>query len=533
MKVSKLLLSIILLMVSFIICEDRRTVFANNIKSYTKSKSKPNGIENVVKNFETELSVLFYTLTIKELNEVKVKFDLSDSLTQQIKIAPYARSSGAIKVSDNILSNYYTYEETIGSAIKEDDGKITFALIRTKSKATINYKYQTSTTRECHRSWLFFKKCHDVEFKVKLPLTEAEKILITEGVKYSVGKPILEGVEILKRNDYELYMTDKGSIFSPDHKSVAHITYFGNIAIGPVSELNAILPIVDNYTKEYAYPIKDNVYGEDLILNNGSFHKFDFLMSYGISKFPREYVNYMKEKSLNGPFILEVKKNGNVILYEKKTNKIIWETKTSNQGVGPYNFHLTNDKKLILEDSNGKILYEYKYYSDVPTIFYGCYKETGGHVYNGHILYPAYQSSGLNKFMSNINHSQTEEVQYPIGPSQLHIKTDNDNKYTITYGGRIKDSKEWFTFDNKGNNNNNLYPTQTKIDMFKAFFSNNNDYDICYTVRSSSHGWTNFGCNGEEVGINSNDNSYIYNLIIYIKEKRESTPTISKVKIWS
>ena len=82
MNVSKLLLSIILLMVSFIICEDRRTAFANNIKSYTKSKSKPNGIENVVKNFETELSVLFYTLTIKELNEVKVKFDLSDSLTQ-------------------------------------------------------------------------------------------------------------------------------------------------------------------------------------------------------------------------------------------------------------------------------------------------------------------------------------------------------------------------------------------------------------------------------------------------------------------
>ena len=90
-------------------------------------------------------------------------------------------------------------------------------------------------------------------------------------------------------------MIDKGSIFSPDHKNVAHITYFDNIVIGTVSELNAILPIVENYTEEYAYPIKTNTFWENLILNNGSFHKFNFLMSNGISKFRREYVDYMKK----------------------------------------------------------------------------------------------------------------------------------------------------------------------------------------------------------------------------------------------
>ena len=40
----------------------------------------------------------------------------------------------------------------------------------------------------------------------------------------------------------------------------------------------------------------------------------------------------------------------------KKTKNIIWQTNTANQGKGPYNFYLINDRKLILEDSNGKIL---------------------------------------------------------------------------------------------------------------------------------------------------------------------------------
>ena len=109
-------------------------------------------------------------------------------------------------------------------------------------------------------------------------------------------------------------MTDTGSIFSPDHKSVAHVTYFGNIAIGPYSELNAVLPIdyeyVDssfikknpaeeqgektglmrefiagNFTKQIQYPtIGKNNPDSDIFFNSGLFHEFNFIIKKKKSK---------------------------------------------------------------------------------------------------------------------------------------------------------------------------------------------------------------------------------------------------------
>ena len=70
--------------------------------------------------------------------------------------------------------------------------------------------------------------------------------------------------------------------------------------------------------------------------------------------------------------MFQKKKNVNLILYSKNNpNNILWQTNTANKGKGPYNLHLTNDKKLMLEDSNEEIIYQYRDYKEILTIFYG------------------------------------------------------------------------------------------------------------------------------------------------------------------
>ena len=93
----------------------------------------------------------------------------------------------------------------------------------------------------------------------------------------------------------------------------------------------------------------------------------------------------MEEQLKKGPFVLEVKKNGNVILYEDKTKNIIWQTNTANKGIGPSYFYITNNKNLILEDSNKKILYKYDNYREVTTIYFADNKDEI-HKTNGLIL---------------------------------------------------------------------------------------------------------------------------------------------------
>ena len=88
---------------------------------------------------------------------------------------------------------------------------------------------------------------------------------------------------------------------------------FGDITIGPVSELNSILPlqyeyyessnsgkfnlrITNNYTKFLDYPKTQKNQKSDLIISSGLFHKFKFLVNNRISRFPRHYVTYMEEQ---------------------------------------------------------------------------------------------------------------------------------------------------------------------------------------------------------------------------------------------
>ena len=80
--------------------------------------------------------------------------------------------------------------------------------------------------------------------------------------------------------------------------------------------------------------------------------------------------------------------------------------------------------------------------------------------------------------------------------------------------------------------------------MFDAYFiSDNNNFDICYTVKIYRIGWTSIACNGDEVGFNttfynynptSDEDYFIENLIVYVKEKTEHIPNISDLpKVYS
>ena len=113
---------------------------------------------------------------------------------EQIKLAPYAKVSASKIVNESITNHNFTYETTIGAAIKEEDNRISFALIKTKSLANLNMRYDKYYTRECRKIWLIFKKCKDVEHIKEKPLTESETILINDASKYSAISSLLKGI---------------------------------------------------------------------------------------------------------------------------------------------------------------------------------------------------------------------------------------------------------------------------------------------------------------------------------------------------
>ena len=526
---------LLFLTITFITCEERRVTLANNIKKNIQNLTMPAGTQNLVNNFANKLTLLFNTVPKDHLTELQSKFDLSDYITNQIKLAPYALNNSLKNIEEYKKTSFYSYEKSLAAAVKEEDGKITFALIKTKTFANLKVRYNVYYTKKCKR-FLFFKKCHKIWHKDEKPLTEAEKILIGKALEYTAVKSLSEAVEILKRDDYELYMSDTGKIFSPDHKSVAYITNFGQIAIGPVSELNALYPleydyvesfnfatkstevtkkISSSYTKLENYPKTKDNQPEDLNLVNGLFHKFNFIGNGEVNKFPRIYSSYMGDLSENNfvPYVLEVKKNGNIILYNKNTNYIAWQSNTANNGTGPYNLHLTNDKKLILEDSTGKIIYQSKNYKETPTIKYA-FGQTVGNVTNGYIS---------NTFSSEC--VTTNKKKICTNASILHIRTNDDNIYTVNYSGKYKGTNNWFTHDNQGNYHSENNEKDGNIDAFKLEHKGMSGYDVCYTARSNKGQWTKIECNGSLVATKKGE--YITNLIIYVKESGESVPTIN------
>ena len=249
--------------------------------------------------------------------------------------------------------------------------------------------------------------------------------------------------------------------------------------------------------KDYPININNTSY---MIIKEGNFHKYNFIIKSQLTKFPGQYVKQMNKLANMGPFVLEVKKNGNVIYYQKNNpSEIMWQTNTANKGKGPYNFYLTNDKKLILEDSNGDILYKYDSYIDIPTINYG---------------------KGINGLFYKENDNN------PINPKTFKITIDN------------KDLQIKWNLAKKTSPTSSFESPRTTV-FTSNIIGNNQNIDICYAARIFEYQWTGFGCNGELVGARLNyigpkkyvnatsDNIYITNLIIYIKPKNEDIPKIN------
>ena len=72
---------------SFINCETKREIFAENIRKIAQSIKMPQEAKNLVKNFDNKVTLLFNSLTLNQLKEAQSKYDLSDSLTLQIRTA--------------------------------------------------------------------------------------------------------------------------------------------------------------------------------------------------------------------------------------------------------------------------------------------------------------------------------------------------------------------------------------------------------------------------------------------------------------
>ena len=538
MKIQKLYLGIFLLINTFINCADKSIIFAKSIENNIKKQQLPDKTYELITNFDNKMTIFFYTATENELNELQTKFDISKDLIIQIKSAKYSRLNSIKKIKEEIQSNFFSYETSFGTALREDDGRISFALIKSKCFANLKVRYDTFKEKSCS-GWWIFESCYDTLVKREKTITESEKLILSNAVKINASNELLKGAEILKKGDFQLYMTDSLSMFSSDHKSVMHLTYFGNIAIGPTSELNSILPVnykfnlndkneghlvkqaTGNIIELKNYPSSEGISTdvENYIVNKGQFHKFNFLIKNKVNKFPGEYLKYISGMSFNGPYIFELKKNGNLIFYQKNTNpfgaNVYWSSNTENKGIGPYNLYLTNDRKLILKDSKETIIYQSNNFIDIPTIYYGNSGQNGIFIYNG--------------FLANTNHLNS------LNPNSFYIKTDNIN-YNIKYEIRDKLTGQKFIYNTKDNNNYLRYQSINKgnlIDYFKAeIISTNNNFDICYTAQLSGS-WTKIGCNGDVVGYlnNSkfNNNRFITNLIIYIKEKGESIPDISNL----
>ena len=536
MKIQKLWLGAFLLIISFINCTDKSVIFANTIEKIIENLKLPDKTYELVSNFDNKMSMFFYTVTEKELDELQAKFDLSKDIIKQIKLIKYSKEVGVRTVKEETHPDFFSYESYLGAVLKEDDGRISFALIKLKSFANLKTRYDTYKERSCS-GWWIFKSCYDTLVKTEKAITPSEKLILSKAVEYSTSKELKDAVSILKRGDFLIYMTDSVSMFSPDHKSVMHITYFGNIAIGPTSELNSILPVnykfslndkngarllkqaTGDVVKLKSYPTNEGISSdvEDFVTNKGQFYKFNFLIKNKVKKFPGEYLPYMSGAAFNGPYVLELKKNGNLVFYQRNTNpfgaQTSWSSNTANKGTFPYNLYLTNDRKLILKDSKGVIIYQSNDFVETPTVYYGNSGQYGSFSYNG--------------LLANTNRN------FNLNPNTFYLKTDNQN-FNIEYEIRDKSNGRKFTYYTNNNDvysRNRIIKKGISIDYFKAkIISGNNNFDLCYTAQIYT-GWTKIGCNGDVVGYlhnsKNNDGRVIKDLIIYVKEKSELVPDIS------
>ena len=188
-----------LFIISLINCEDSKTLLTKKIEEYVKSLLTPSSTQNLIDSYDKKIvDAFFYTFDQNKVDEVKVKFNLPDSVVSCIKLARLAKING----NENLrsLSNY-TYEKEIVSARREDDGKISLALLKTRSRALIKKRFEIYYTKECHTTALIFKKCKKVSHIKEKKLTASEEALVNNAVQYSANQLLLDVINIIKKGD--------------------------------------------------------------------------------------------------------------------------------------------------------------------------------------------------------------------------------------------------------------------------------------------------------------------------------------------
>ena len=200
MKIQKSLFIIFLLMANIINCEDGRTYIINLLEKYSKRVGQTTFPKNFVESYKANIiDVIFDTIEPSEIDDAKIIYNLPDSLIKQAK---------SVKVNEPIIKEnvkennpYDIYELNLNIARKEDNGKITLALITTRSNAKAKKQKFTISVRVCEKVAIIFKKCHDEQRTGERDLNNSEKSQVISWIRFTTYKKLLEVVDILKKGN--------------------------------------------------------------------------------------------------------------------------------------------------------------------------------------------------------------------------------------------------------------------------------------------------------------------------------------------
>ena len=200
MKIQKTISLIFLFIATIINCEDGKTYIIKMLENSVKYMVQSTFLNYVVVGYEnTIVDVIFDTVELSELDDIKIMYDLPYSLIKQAKSVKVKEPS--IQKSVKEKNPYDTYELSFSIAYKEDNGKITLALITTRSKAKVRKLDEPMKVKKCEMKFNMFKYCYYVEERVERELDFAEIDEVIYRTRYTAHKLLLEVVDILKKGE--------------------------------------------------------------------------------------------------------------------------------------------------------------------------------------------------------------------------------------------------------------------------------------------------------------------------------------------
>lgn len=196
--------------------------------------------------------------------------------------------------------------------------------------------------------------------------------MILKAIKYFSNQNLLKYINELEKPGFQTYISQGHYIQSDSGKNKAFITNFGAIGIGEYNDIRFLEPVSTMKFANSKGVIKTAVYGtvyqscfkigseqKCFVYNGSTPHRINYLGKLNGSYSLKDILTY-KEKAKNSNCALKVLNNGNLILYNGTT--ILWQSNTGGKGVGPYELELTEDKRFILVDSTGEIVYQSREY---------------------------------------------------------------------------------------------------------------------------------------------------------------------------